>query len=325
MANLRKGMKLRAIFSAETPDKSGEIVKISGVDLSAVANGTALVNSEHDQSFAKTIGKITKAKKIFEEKDCLDKFEKNAFISVNRVPLIVGEIELFDNDDHQEAKAVASIVKHFSGKKEKLPIGFSVEGAIVSRDGAMINKSIVRKVAITCTPCNDAAKAELLSELSKSEVTVYEKLSSQSKTENTISSGFTCELAEDSPNEILQNWSSKVTNLQKALEAGMATGSPASLSQGAALQSKGTKGKIHKTSGESSESSSASGEETPDRRISGKGQETTDLAENGLNPVNKEVIKEIDDKKKDEASLKIKKLKKAELLAYNFFKDSLKR
>ncbi len=245
---------------------------------------------------------------------------------MNRVPLIVGEIELFDSDDHQEAKAVASIVKHFSRKHEKLPIGFSVEGAIVSRDGAMINKSIVRKVAITCTPCNEAAKAELLSELSKSEVTVYEKLSSQGKTENALGSGFNCELAEDSPNEILQGWSNKVTNLQKALEAGMAAGSPSSLSQGAALQSKDAKGKIHKTSsGESSESSSTSGEKTSDGRNGSQSKETTELAENGLNPVNKEVIKEIDDKKKDEASLKIKKLKKAEVLAYNFFCDSLKR
>src|ERR1017187_1353312 len=102
MANLKKSTKIRGIFSSESPDRAGEIVKIDGVDLSAVHEHRALVNSEHQQDFAKTVGRILSAKKIFSEKDCVDKFEKDSYNSVGKVPLIVGSIELFDDEEHSE-------------------------------------------------------------------------------------------------------------------------------------------------------------------------------------------------------------------------------
>lgn len=323
MQNLRKGMKLRGIFSAEAPDKSGEVVSIKGIDISAVDAGTAFVNSEHQQDFAKTVGKITKAKKIFEAKDCADIFEKRMFESVNRVPILVGEVELFDDEDHEEAKAIANIAKHFAKRKEPLNFGWSVEGAIVNREGPMINKSIMRKVAITASPCNAAAQAEVMSELSKSEREVYERISSNVKTENTISSNFGCEVVDEAPSQIadtINQLQVKVQKLQKALEAGMAMGGPSGSTQGAALQTQGVKPKIHKTGDQ--EESTTEGSKTEESGTRPKAKET-EVEVSGLKEIDAKKIKVIDDKKED-INLKMK-MKKAEFYAFSFFSQSLKK
>jgi len=314
MTSLKKGTILRGIFSAETPDKSGEIVSIAGIDISTINDGKGLVNSEHNNDFTKTVGKILNAKKIFSEKDCANAFEKNAYESVNKVPLMVGTVELFDEEGHTEAMAIAKIAKFYKKRNEPLVLGFSVEGGILERSGPMIKKSIVRKVAVTAGPCNEAARAELVSEMTKSEAAVFERISKTEKTQNSISSGVITEVFdydEEKVNQTVSSIKMRLGSLVKALEAGFG-GATASLTQGAALQKQNLKGS------------------TPSKKIVGEetalpGEETT--KENapetsGLKTVDENKAEKIDDKK-DDAKIKFK-LKKAEFIAYSFY-NSLKK
>ncbi len=313
MTALKKGTILRGIFSAETPDKSGEIVSIAGIDISTINDGKGLVNSEHNNDFTKTVGKILNAKKIFSEKDCANAFEKNAYESVNKVPLMVGTVELFDEEDHPEAQAIAKIAKFYKKRNEPLVLGFSVEGGILERSGPMIKKSIVRKVAVTAGPCNEAARAELVSEMTKSEAAVFERISKTEKTQNTLSSGAITEVFEydeDKTNEVVTNITNGLARLKKALEAGFASAT-VPLVQGAALQKQNLKGV------------------KPSKKIVGEettlpGEETTKEAPetSGLKDVDKTKAEKIDDKKED-AKVKFN-LKKAEFIAYSFY-NSLKK
>ncbi len=313
MAGLKKGTILRGIFSAETPDKSGEIVSIEGIDISTINDGKGLVNSEHNNDFTKTVGKILNAKKIFSDKDCSNEFEKKAYESVNKVPLMVGTVELFDEEDHPEAQAIAKIAKFYKKRNEPLVLGFSVEGGILERSGPVIKKSIVRKVAVTAGPCNEAARAELVSEMTKSEAAVFERISKTEKTQNTLSAGAVTEVLEYDEgkiNESISSLKARLGSLVKALEAGFATAT-APLTQGAALQKQGVK------------------EVKPSKKIMGEettlpGEETTKEAPEatGLKRIDENKAEKIDSKKED-AKIKFK-LKKAEFIAYSFY-NSLKK
>lgn len=303
MESMRKGLVLGGIFAAEVPDKSGETLSIANLDISSLESGTAFANSEHAQDFKSQVGRVIRAKKIFKDKDCESTFEKKMFESVNKVPILIGYTELFDDEDHAEAKAIASIAKNFQKNKLPLGFGFSIEGGVIDKDSSgNINKSIARKVAITAQPCNAAAKAQVLENLSKSEQKVFEDL-----TKNESKDVFSCEIIEVKDSDLNSRVAllqEKVLGLKKALEAGMAAGAPSSLTQGAALQKPVMKAKKP--------------EET-----TGPGEETTAAPEDtGLKPINNARAKDID-KRKDKVDLDVK-LKKAELFAYQFFKDKLK-
>lgn len=313
MSENKKNTILRGIFSAEVPDKSGEVVSIKGMDLSTIEEGRGLVNSEHDNSFTKTVGKILNAKKIFKEADCIDEFEKRAFKSVNGAALLVGNIELFDGPEaHDEARAIAKIAKYSQRKNEPLMLGFSVEGGILERTDSTIKRSIVRKVAITSGPCNEAARAELATELTKSEYAIYEKLSKTEKSKETLTNGQVLEVYdEERINQSLNSIKTRLGGLVKALEAGFG-GATASLTQGAALQKQNLKGVKPSTK--------IIGEET-----TLPGEETTKEAKvetSGLHEIDENKADKIDDKKED-AKIKFK-LKKAEFIAYSFY-NSLKK
>lgn len=311
----KKNTILRGIFSAETPDKSGEVVRIDGIDLSTIEENKGLVNSEHDNSFTKTVGKILNAKKIFKESDCKDEFEKKAFESVNRVPLLVGTIELFDGpEDHDEARAIAKIAKYSKRKNEPLLLGFSVEGGILERSGPIIKKSVVRKVAITSGPCNEAARAELVSEMTKSEVAVFDKISKQEKSKDVLSTGSVLEVNDENQiNQTVNSIKARLGSLVKALEAGFASAT-VPLTQGAALQRQNLKG-----------SKASTAKKLLNEETSLPGEETTKEAApetSGLKEINEDKAEKVDDKKED-AKIKFK-LKKAEFMAYSFY-NSLKK
>jgi len=304
----KKNTILRGIFSAETIDRAGELVSIKGMDISSLTSGRGLANAEHSNSFASTVGKIISAKKIFTEKDCDNNYERRLFKTCNGAALLIGSIELFDGEeDHPEANAIAKIAKYYKNRDLPINLGLSVEGGVLARDGNTITRSIVRKVAITASAANEAATLELGNELSKSEFSVYDKLSKSTPSKDVLSTGQIHEVIEIDENAISDRLvviKDRLSSLIKGLEAGFACGAPGSLTQGAALQ-RGSRSKPKKLKKE--ESSKSLNEED---------SEKTTIVE-GLKPIDKEKAEKIDSKK-EEATLDLK-LKKAQIIAYSFF------
>ncbi len=299
----KKNTILRGIFSVESPDRAGEVVSIKGIDLSTISEGRGLVNSEHDSSFANTVGKVVQAKKLFSEKDCTDAFEKKMFASCNGAAMLVGTIELFDGpEDHDEARAISKIIKHYKRKGELLPLGLSVEGGILQRDGSTITRSIVKKIAITASACNEAATVELASELTKSEFAAYDRIA-KSTPKDILATGTITEVYNESDiAERISGIKDRLVGLTKALEAGFATGAPSTLTQGAALQKQTFS--------------------LPKAKLKKPKEETEVTEETGLKPIDKDKAAKIDGRK-EEAKLAFK-LKKAEYMAYSFY-NSLKK
>lgn len=180
MTNLNKGLRLGGVFASQTIDKSGEIIDIKGLDISALNSGESYLNSEHhNNNFSNYLGRIVHAKKIFKYEDCESEHEKKCFKESGEVPLVYGIAELFNDEGHSEAISAASIVNHF--KKRNLPIAarFSIEGDTLDRDNASIKRAVAKRVALTMSPCNDTCVSDIIPELTKSEQAVYEKMANE--------------------------------------------------------------------------------------------------------------------------------------------------
>jgi hypothetical protein len=299
--SIKKGLMIAGVFSAQAPDKTAEVIDVKGMDISSLNDGTAILNAEHEGGkFSSYLGRIVSAKKIFKEEDCKTAHEKKSFKECGENPIIYGVAELFDDEDHSEAKDAAAVIKHY--KKRGLPIAarFSIEGSSLDKDGNLIKRSIARRVALTIAPCNAACESEVVSELSKSEKDTYATITKRYNE----SKGVTTDLMVVDQDSILKSLNSLQDvfgKLQKALEAGVASGAPGTLTQGASLQGKAKK---------KEETSPSKGEETTD-----VGEETT----NKLKPVDEDKLEVIDDRAK-EMSVKEIKLKKAEIFIYKNLK-----
>lgn len=300
--DIKKSMLLGGIFSAEVPDRSGEILSVSGMDLSSLNSGKAILNSEHNNGqFSNYLGRIVGAKKLFKIEDCETDHERQCFENVGRNPCVYGTISLFnDEEGHTEARHAAAVIRAF--KKNNLPIAakFSIEGSSLEKEGNYIKRSIARKVALTIQECNESCESDVLSDLSKSEQQTYRNITKPS------TKGITSELLVIDESEIfksLDNLQNVFAKLQKALEAGVGVGAPGTLTQGAALQ--GSKAKTKKAE-ETSEETTLPGEETTEESQQVK-------------PLDKEKADKIDDKVKD-MDLKDIKLKKAQVFIYKNLK-----
>jgi hypothetical protein len=139
-------------------DTAGEILDINGLDISSLPG--APFNWEHKSDTPQQIvGKILKAKKIFSEKDCENDRELYFWNKI-QLPLVYVFGELFDNDIGNH---VASIFKYDQENRGKTPtdtLGFSIEGAKLSKNGMVIEKSIARKTTVTANPANKTCIAE---------------------------------------------------------------------------------------------------------------------------------------------------------------------
>ncbi len=285
---IKKGLLLGGVFSAEVPDKSGEVISIKGMDISSLNDGTSILNSEHGNGFSDYLGRIISAKKIFKEEDCSSDHERKCFESVGKHPLIYGVAELFNDEDHSEAKHAAALIKHYKKRDLKISARFSIEGSSIEKDGSHIKRSIARRAALTISPANAACESDVLSELSKSEKDTYTKIT---KTYSSDSGAITQDLLvidQESLVKSLGALQSNLLKLSKALEAGLPIGGPGTLQQGAAIQGGGNSGKhLKKKPEESSESSVSEGSQV-------------------LKPLDEEKADKLDDKVKD-MDLKLKK------------------
>lgn len=171
---LNMGTKLSGIGAAECIDSSGEILKIDGLDITSILDGSAFLNYEHLNTSPTNgcIGKILSGKKIFSEADC-ETPDQLKWWKKAQVPYLYIIGELFDEDGHSSAIDVAAMLKYddrlrkqgLLGKDGLKPIvNFSVEGAKLKAEGPYITRSIVRKVSVTVLACNKICEAALYNE-----------------------------------------------------------------------------------------------------------------------------------------------------------------
>src|SRR5690349_16214216 len=103
-----KGMIIDGVAASEAIDSSGEILDVSGCDISDLEEGRGVLNYEHKSendtgaSFADIIGRIVFAKKILKESDCSNDRERFYWSTV-KLPFIYIQCELFDQDGHEGA------------------------------------------------------------------------------------------------------------------------------------------------------------------------------------------------------------------------------
>jgi len=259
MDSLKKNLILAGVFSAQTPDTSGEVLDVKGADIDELKSGKALVNTEHInpedlkdeknkgfEGFQSIVGRVMNAKKIFSEKDCSNKQELQAFKKL-KVPLIWGQVEIFDDEDHPNAKAAASIIRNFEKAGVEQQLGFSVEGATVKREGNYLKETAIRRLALTHKPCNKAAKVEFVQDSHQGVRKSMDYSTATGSYEPLHKSAYNqVYIIQDSTPDKYSQLSNALSGLKKAISAGGMGAAPAALTGGSALQKEGLDSELHK-------------------------------------------------------------------------------
>lgn len=221
--------KLAGIMSSECCDSDQDKFLIKGMSIDNLKN--AIVNSEHDKSWTKTVGKIIQVRKILSIEDCKSDQEKRLFLKNNKIPYVFGVVELFDETKHVEAQSIAAIIEfHKSGDKGELPVFFSIEVEPVSvSQNKVYQLSVARRVALVRAPANKACLCEVYEEpLYNAVKSEKEEIMSKSKQEE----------VDDKLEKVIGELISQVKTFSKSLEAGYAMAPIGTNTQGAALQKK---------------------------------------------------------------------------------------
>jgi hypothetical protein len=259
---------MEGIFSVETVDTSGEVLSVRGSDISSLNDG-AVVNTEHlnppdaeksetpenFKGFQSIVGHVINAKKIFSSEDCSSERELKAWNEYQK-PLIYGSIELYDGDDaHPNAKAAASLARMFNKSNDSHRLGLSVEGATVRREGNLLKETVIRAMALTMRPANKAATIDIVKDTNAPSVT---------KSMTKITSGeleplhksvamqhmfCTFEPQVQIEETVQEKLANALQTLRKALTAGGSNAAPSSWTNGSALQSTSSLGKLAKMIG----------------------------------------------------------------------------
>lgn len=245
-----QGLIIDGLFSVKSPDSSGEILDIDGADISDLEEGRGLANYEHRNdkqegaSANDIVGRVLMAKKLYKEGDCSTDRERKFYKMVN-LPCIYGQIELFDAEGHEGAKACAALIRHYDARGLPLIMKYSVEGSTLDQDGQNIKKCIIRRIALTVKPANKAAASGVLNDpkahsnvkedkdpldnTEKNEHPSYQRLSSVELECNPI-------LKMEDNDLVKVKAFLKLALLKKAIAAGSYNAAPSTLTGGSALQ-----------------------------------------------------------------------------------------
>lgn len=251
---------MKGIFSVETPDTSGEVLSVEGADISDLQTGKATLNTEHInpedaedsklhkdkdgkesdefKGFNAVVGRVINAKKIFQSEDCEDQDELNAWNEFQK-PLIYGSVEIWDGPDaHDNARAAASIARMFHKTQEGPQLGLSVEGATLDRQGNLLKRTVIRKMALTMKPANKAATIDISQDSSAPRVSKSMNTQTYVGGQEPLRKSVSMQYMHVSLPKISSDFGllDALTNLRKALTADVPSGAPSSLSGGAALQ-----------------------------------------------------------------------------------------
>lgn len=160
-------MILDGVFGSQAVDSSGEILDVDGADVTDLEEGKGVLNYEHKGAEDKTsngeeiVGKILTAKKIFKESDC-DTARQRKYWNKLKLPFIYGVCRLYDGAGHAGAKALAAQIRDHHANDEPILVRFSVEGSTLEKDGNVLKRSVIRRVALTLKPCNKTAESGLV-------------------------------------------------------------------------------------------------------------------------------------------------------------------
>ena len=154
-------MRIDGIATNQQLDSSGEILNVSGHDISDLVEGKGVLNFEHEKGPEDIIGAVVYAKKIIKEDDC-ENDRQRMYWQISGTPFVYIIGELFDDEEHPGSIAVAALIRYYAKRKEKLLVGFSIEGQTLERDGYKLERSVGRRVAVTLRPCNKSCVAGLL-------------------------------------------------------------------------------------------------------------------------------------------------------------------
>jgi hypothetical protein len=225
-------LKIDGIAASSALDSSGEILEIEGLDISDFIEGRGVLNWEHDNKHENTVGAIVYAKKILQKSDCENDRQRRYWDSVKK-PFVYIIGELFDDEDHPGAIAIAAMIRYYSKKSEKMLVGFSIEGSTLERDGNMLKQAIARRCAITIKPANKTAIADIYED-EKVKKLMNDMEKSQSDVQLFEVDSFTLE-DKEVPYSPYMEIHKAIEDLNKTLTAGMGNVAPSQLVGGAAL------------------------------------------------------------------------------------------
>ena len=157
---LKKSIVIECIASTPDKDVAGESLDIAGADISPLLEKRGYLNSDHNNDFAHTVGKVIDAKKIMKVEDCTTPTQLK-FWQETKKPFIWAKGELYDGVGHKEADAIGSIYKFYMAKNEAPPIKISVEGKTLERDGNNLKRTLIKGLALTLAPCNRKTRSEV--------------------------------------------------------------------------------------------------------------------------------------------------------------------
>ena len=231
------GMLIDGIGVTSTIDSSGEQILVESHDVSELNNGKCVFNFEHlNDSPENFLGRITYAIKILKESDCENDRQRKYYDFV-KGPFVYIKGELFDDEEHAGAIAMAAIIRFSHKRNEKLLVGFSVEGSTLERDENILTRTISRRYAITFRPCNKQAIAGVLKD-SQSDKDISDQIKKFINYDNPVIGEFnldTCILEDDSSGDSIEDIRKSLNALKKTLTAGGYNVAPSQLSGGAAL------------------------------------------------------------------------------------------
>ncbi len=228
-------MIIDGIAASEHLDSSGEILKISGHDISDLNEGRGVLNWEHNNDSSEDIlGSIIFAKKIMKKSECSNDRER-LYWDACGTPFVYIKAELFDNVEHPGAIAAAAMIRYYHNKGEKILAGFSIEGSTLERTDNILERSVGRRVALTLRPCNKSAISGVLED--NDIVKKYMNLGAELSNIKTVDvDTFVFEDIEKNNNDPLNELKVAISNLRKTLTAGGYNVAPSQLTGGSALQ-----------------------------------------------------------------------------------------
>jgi len=158
----KKALEIDMIAGSQLRDTQGEMLSVEGADISDLIAGKGRFNDNHGKGFFNSIGRITTAKKIFKSEDC-DNERHTYYWNKVKAPYIYVAGQLYDDEEHANAKAAAAILRNIHKTDCPLQLKASVEGGVVSRgisDPSLLARTKIHSVALTFTPANNNTLVE---------------------------------------------------------------------------------------------------------------------------------------------------------------------
>ena len=241
-------------------DSAAEYIEsLHGLDISSYNNGQAIVNFEHLPDAAGpegVIGKVLMGKRIYTADDCDDDRQFFFFKQAGGRPYLYVKVRIFDEAGHDQARAIAAIIRDGLMNKEPIMISYSIEGVNLVKEGPAIKEAVLKKLALTYKACLKCVQTGVISDSNSpveysqddskdSDPLKFLTVKSEMDIHGNVKVGPAIEFQfnpiekADKNDELMLNALKlllKVKVLKKALTAGGMNAAPSTLTGGAALQ-----------------------------------------------------------------------------------------